>query len=283
MLNLMQVSQYLCSTCDSVLKETTEYIKIHSLREECPSCGSMLAESLTRRSIRPQVKIAPPKIQTADTLLLKLRFDILKIDSFIGLAATDLCCISGYGANLLLTRLCVRSLLPERYGGLNSPYVIVADVGNRTDVYGAVNFARQYGMNKENVAERILVVRAFTVHQVRRLLSVELPKIIQKNQVRSVIVPGLLNAFDGDPNMRMKDVKKEIAKIMKAINELSTEVLVVTSLQEGRYADLVLVEFKKRISLGQEKHARFAAELYNYGNRKTVSLTDREMLIVHKK
>jgi hypothetical protein len=283
MLNLMQVSQYLCSTCDSVLKETTEYIKIHSLREECPSCGSMLAESLTRRSIRPQVKIAPPKIQTADTLLLKLRFDILKIDSFIGLAATDLCCISGYGANLLLTRLCVRSLLPERYGGLNSPYVMVADVGNRTDVYGAVNFARQYGMNKENVVERILVVRAFTVHQVRRLLSVELPKIIQKNQVRSVIVPGLLNAFDEDPNMRMKDVKKEIAKIMKAINELSTEVLVVTSLQEGRYADLVLAEFKKRISLGQEKHARFAAELYNHGNRKTVSLTDREMLIVHKK
>jgi hypothetical protein len=44
-----------------------------------------------------------------------------------------------------------------------------------------------------------------------------------------------------------------------------------------------LPEFKKRISLGQEKHARFAAELYNQDNRKTISLTDREMLIVHKK
>jgi hypothetical protein len=43
-------------------------------------------------------------------------------------------------------------------------------------------------------------------------LSVELPEIVQKYQVRSVIVPGLLNVSDEDPNIRMKDAKKEIAK-----------------------------------------------------------------------
>jgi DNA-directed RNA polymerase subunit RPC12/RpoP len=82
MLNLMQViRQYLCSTCGSVLKETSEYIEIHSLREECPSCGSMLSESLIRRSLRPEAEISAPKIQTADTLLLKkLRFDIPSLD-----------------------------------------------------------------------------------------------------------------------------------------------------------------------------------------------------------
>lgn len=131
-----------------VLKETLEHIEIHSLREEeeCPSCGSTLAESLIRRALRPKVKISPtPKIQTANALLLPkklLIFDIPKIDCFIGLVATDLCCISGYQANLLLTRLCIRSLLPENYSGLNSPYVMVADAGNYIDVYGAVNFAR---------------------------------------------------------------------------------------------------------------------------------------------
>jgi hypothetical protein len=83
------------------------------------------------------------KEEKAPLLLQKsLRFDIPSIDSFIELTATDLCCISGNGANLLLTRLCVRSLLPERYGGLNSPYVMVADAGNHIDVYGAINFAR---------------------------------------------------------------------------------------------------------------------------------------------
>ena len=288
MLNLMQViCQYLCSTCDSVLKETAEYIEIHSLREECPRCGSMLSESLIRRSLHPKAEISAPKIQTADTLLLKkLRFDIPKIDSFVGLAATDLCCISGYGANLLLTRLCVRSLLPERYGGLNSPYVMIADAGNHTDVYGAVNFARQYGMSKESVAERILVVRAFTVHQVRRLISVELPEFVHKYQIRSVIVPGLLNVFnDEEPNMRMKDIRKDISKITEAINELSASVLIVTSIQqEDKRSEPVLRAFKKRINLLQkEKQGTLKAEIYNQGDSKVVNLTERELKIIPKK
>jgi hypothetical protein len=288
MLNLMQViCQYLCSTCDSVLKETAEYIEIHSLREDCPSCGSMLSESLIRRSLRPEAEISAPKIQTADTLLLKkLRFDIPKIDSFVGLAATDLCCISGYGANLLLTRLCVRSLLPERYGGLNSPYVMIADAGNHTDVYGAVNFARQYGMSKESVAERILVVRAFTVHQVRRLISVELPEFVHKYHIRSVIVPGLLNVFDDEEaNARMKDIRKDISRVTEAINELSARVLVVTSIQQGgRHSEPVLRAFKKRINLLQkENHGTLKAEIYNQGDSKVVNLIERDLKIIPKK
>ena len=288
MLNLMQViRQYLCSTCGSVLKETSEYIEIHSLREECPSCGSMLSESLIRRSLRPEAEISAPKIQTADTLLLKkLRFDIPKIDSFVGLAATDLCCISGYSANLLLTRLCVRSLLPEMYGGLNSPYVMIADAGNHTDVYGTVNFARQYGMSKESIAERILVVRAFTVHQVRRLISVELPEFVHKYQIRSVIVPGLLNVFeDEEPNMRMKDIRKDISRITEAINELSARVLVITSVQQrGRHSEPVLRAFKKRINLLQnENHGTLKAEIYNQGDSKVINLTERDLKIIPKK
>jgi hypothetical protein len=257
------------------------------LREECPSCGSMLSESLIRRSLRPEAEISAPKIQTADTLLLKkLRFDIPKIDSFVGLAATDLCCISGYGANLLLTRLCVRSLLPERYGGLNSPYVMIADAGNHTDVYGAVNFARQYGMSKESVAERILVVRAFTVHQVRRLISVELPEFVHKYHIRSVIVPGLLNVFDDEEaNARMKDIRKDISRVTEAINELSAKVLVVTSIQQGgRHSEPVLRAFKKRINLLQkENHGTLKAEIYNQGDSKVVNLIERDLKIISKK
>jgi DNA-directed RNA polymerase subunit RPC12/RpoP len=295
MSNLMQVishHQYLCSTCGSVLKETTEYVKIHLLREECPSCGSILAESLIRRTLLPEAKISTPKIQiqTADTLLQlnKLRLDIPAIDSFIELTARDLCSISGYGANVLLTRLCIRSLLPERHGGLNSPYVMVADAGNHTDVYGAINFARQYGLSKKNVAERILVVRAFTVHQVRRLISVELPEIVQKYQVRSVIVPGLLNVFDDeDPNMRKSDVKKEVSRIMEAIIELSARVLVVISVQQegsSSHSESALRAFKKRINLLQkDKYSTLKAEIYNQGDSKVVNLTERELKIISKK
>jgi DNA-directed RNA polymerase subunit RPC12/RpoP len=279
----MQVSQYLCSTCGSVLKETAEYIEIHSIKEECPTCGSMLSESLERRPLESQIKIPPPMIQKASTLL-RLRFDIPKFDSFMGLGSTDLCCITGYHSNLILTRLCVRSLLPERYGGLNSPYALLADTGNRTDVYRAINFARQYGLNKEQVGDRILVIRAFTVSQVIKLLSAELPRLIRKYHIKSVVIPGLLNTVDEEePSMKEREAEREIGKIMKSVIEISSKVLVMTSIQrEGKYADWVLSEFKKHINLVNEKDERtITAELNNRGDRKTVSLIERDLKIIH--
>jgi hypothetical protein len=103
-------------------------------------------------------------------------------------------------------------------------------------------------------------------------------------QVRSIIVPGLLNALDEDPNMRMKDVKKEITRTMKAINELSTGVVVVTSVElGGRLSEPVLCTFKKRIQLVQkEKHGNLKVELYNQGDSKVVNLTERELKIIPK-
>jgi hypothetical protein len=240
----------------------------------------MLADTLKRQPIKPRLQI--PQFQTADRLL-KFRFDIPKIDAFLGLATADLCCITGYGANLILTRLCVRSLLPERHGGLNSPYVMVADTGNRSDVYGAINFARQYGMNKESVAERILVIRAFTVPQVRRLLSAELPKIISEYQINCVIIPGLLNTIDEEPSMRVKEAKKEIGKMMKSVNEISRRVLVITSVQQGKYTKWVLPEFNKRIDLENPKNRRLTTQLYNQGNAIKISLAERELKIIQRR
>jgi hypothetical protein len=142
-------------------------------------------------------------------------------------------------------------------------------------------------MSKKNAAERILVVRAFTVHQVRRLISVELPEIVQKYQVRSVIVPGLLNVFDDeDPNMRKRDVKKEVSRIMEAIIELSARVLVVISVQQGSssHSESALRTFKKRINLLQkDKYSTLKAEIYNQGDSKVVNLTERELKIISKK
>jgi hypothetical protein len=281
----MQVNQYLCSRCRSVLKQTSEYIDIHSIKEECPSCGVLLTESLERRPLEPErrIKLPPPTIQKASTLL-RLRFDIPKFDSFMGLGSTDLCCITGYHSNLILTRLCVRSLLPERYGGLNSPYALIADAGNRTDVYRAINFARQYGLNKEQVGDKILVIRAFTVSQVVKLLSGELPKLIRNYHIKSVVIPGLLNTIDEEePRMKEKEAKREIGRIMKTVTEISSKVLVVTSIQrEGKYADSVLPEFKKHINLIGEKDGRtISAELNNQGERKTVSFVERDLKIVN--
>jgi len=56
-------------------------------------------------------------------------------------------------------------LLPERYGGFGSHHVIIIDAGNSSDIYQCVNFARQYGLDIKDMLRRIVVSRAFTVHQ----------------------------------------------------------------------------------------------------------------------
>jgi hypothetical protein len=46
---------------------------------------------------------------------MKFKYDIPKIDSFMPLAMSGLLCVVGYKeANMLLTRLCVRALLPSK-------------------------------------------------------------------------------------------------------------------------------------------------------------------------
>jgi hypothetical protein len=63
--------------------------------------------------------------------------------------------------------------------------------------------------------------------------------------------------------MRMREVRKEIARIMEAIKELSSKVLIVVSIQDDKYKERVLPEFKKRINLGNEKHGRLTTAV-NY-------------------
>lgn len=306
----MRVSQeYLCSTCGSVLKETTEYIEICSLgEEECPNCGASLAESLITKKKEEQqhhyhyhyhqqqhtTNIEPrlasfPKIQTAYDLM-KFKHDIPKIDSFMPLATSGLLCVVGYKeANLLLTRLCVRALLPSKHGGLDSPYVIVVDAGNKSDVYQTVSFARQYGMDFRKVLNSIIVTRTFTLHQLKSIiLSGELTKAISKHQAGIVAIPGLLDLFD-DPNIKQKEAKRVIGRIMKSLDATSSKLPVIISIQENnKYTKLVSASrataIKQIIRLTDAKYGRLNTELYNQGNRKkSISLTEKEMKIVQRK
>jgi predicted RNA-binding Zn-ribbon protein involved in translation (DUF1610 family) len=296
------LSQYLCSKCGSILRETTIEIDISSsgVDEECPNCGASLAETLITKKkkhqqqkhittvIEPKLLPSLPKIQSAYDLM-KVKYDIPKIDSFMSLPIYGLLYVVGYKANLLLTRLCVRALLSTRYGGLDSPYVIVVDAGNKSDVYQIVNFARQYGMDFRKVLDRIVVTRTFTIHQLKDIiLSGELTKAIQKHQAGIVVIPGLLDLFD-DPNIKQKEAKRVIERIMKSLDVTSSKLLAIISIQESnKYAKLVFAPratttIKQIIRLTDVKYGRLAAELCNnnQGDRKrSISLTEKELKIV---
>jgi Rad51 len=274
-----------------------------SVDEECPNCGASLAYTLTRQQQHQRTVIEPklllssssiPRIQTAYDLL-RFKSDIPKIDSFMPLASSGLLCVIGYKeANLLLTRLCVRALLPSKYDGLDSPYVIVVDAGNKSDVYQTVSFARQYGMDFKNVLDRIIVTRTFTIHQLKSiLLSDELTKAIQKHQAGIVAIPGLLDLFD-DPNIKQEEAKRIIGRIMKSLDDTSSKLLVIVSVQENnKYTKLVSASrtssttIKQIIRLTNTKGGRrLNAELYNDKQidrkKKNISLTGKELKIVQR-
>jgi Rad51 protein len=92
-------------------------------------------------------------------------------------------------------------MLPKRHGGIGEGYskIIAIDAGNSSDVYQVVNFARQYGLEIKGVLKNIFVSRIFTIYQLARLITHELPRMI--GQLASdrnnhlIVVYGLLHLF----------------------------------------------------------------------------------------
>ncbi len=101
------------------------------------------------------------RFKTAYDYLNKITFTIngLNTDLLVG----DIVSIIGISRiiNLILTRICVSSLLPKRHGGLckrnlNSNLFIL-DAGNSTDVYQFVDFMKQYGLDIKKTLQKIIV------------------------------------------------------------------------------------------------------------------------------
>jgi hypothetical protein len=57
--------------------------------------------------------------------------------------------------------------------------------------------------------------------------------------------------------LRVKEAKKQIGKIMKMVNEISRRILIITSIQEGKYTESFLPEYHKRIHLCNSMRRRF--------------------------
>jgi len=91
--------QYFCSSCGKILKNnTTLEVQNQQIKEECPSCGALLIDTLQNRTVSasvPQqgvVTNATPKsveFRTAfhqiEDISVKFAFDIHKIDSLLNL------------------------------------------------------------------------------------------------------------------------------------------------------------------------------------------------------
>ena len=170
--------------------------------------------------------------------------------------------------------------------------ILLALQSNKLNVYQTVNFARQYGMDFKNVLNRLIVTRTFTIHQLKSIiLSGELTKAISKHQAGVVVIPGLLDLFD-DPNIKQKEAKRIIERVIKSLDAISSKLLVIVSIQENnKYTKLVSASratttIKQIIRLTNAMYGRLNTELYdNQNNRKkSISLTEKDLkMIVQRK
>jgi len=96
--------------------------------------------------------------------------------------------------NAILALICVSSLLPRKYGGFGNgkmnlnKNLFILDCGNRTDVYQYVDFIRQYGLDIKKTLRRIIISRAFSVHQLTDSIVCEAPIFIQKYNLNLIIL-----------------------------------------------------------------------------------------------
>jgi len=190
------------------------------------------------------------RFKTAYDYLNKITFTIngMNIDLLVG----DIVSIMGISrvTNLILTRICVSSLLPKRHGGLckrnlNSN-VFILDAGNSTDVYQFVDFMKQYGLDIKKTLQKIIVSRVFTIYQLIHFLVYELSKIIRKYNINLVVIP--------DPQLHMKEAKSLIREIAAALRKISVmnnnnnyNVLLLASLPSNNELSSPILDVTHRI------------------------------------
>ena len=116
------------------MKVSTLAVQKEQLIEECPGCGALLSNTLQKVRLSPLLlqsqqvpcDLTPKSVdfQTAyrqiQDLNIRFAFDIEKIDSLLDLQSTGTLCIVGEQkfTQILIDRLCVHSMLPRRYGGI---------------------------------------------------------------------------------------------------------------------------------------------------------------------
>jgi hypothetical protein len=189
-------------------------------------------------------------------------FDIAEIDSILDLSdrGGSICIVSGrksrdgdswHANNTLVTRLCVRALIPRRHGGFGSPYVIFIDAGNCSDIYKCVSFIRQYGLDQQKTLDRIIVSRPFTIHQLACLIIYEVALVLQRTDARLVVISDLLRMFIQDPQIDPDEALWLVKEIARSLRKLSRQVLVVVSLHEcpPQFHSLLLSLFDSQIHI----------------------------------
>ena len=190
---------------------------------------------------------------------------------------------------MIVTRLCVRALMPKRIGGFDSPNIIIIDGGNSLDFYLFVNFAGQYGLDIKRILQQIVVSRAFTVYQLTDLIITQIPRIIQCYNSKVVIISNFLEMFLREPRLGIREAEYLIREIKQSLTKtkILQNVLVIMSWNHNiqrscRYNNILSSIFEKRVEIiGKNKDKADLAELFvnTYNNCTDKSIKRSQILL----
>jgi hypothetical protein len=107
-----------------------------------------------------------------------------------GFALGDVAVLHGSSALALSMLLCVRAQLPPEEGGLGTNVVFV-DGGNSFRLYDASLIAQFYGLDPQEVLERIFISRAFTAYQMTHLIFRRLKRAVEEFSAKLVVISDL--------------------------------------------------------------------------------------------
>jgi hypothetical protein len=137
-------------------------------------------------------------------------------------------------------------------------------------------------MEARSVLRSIIISRAFTIHQLARLIIRSLPEAISRFDTKVVVISDLLEMFLDDPQIRQREARYLLGEILKAIAKLPDDILVLLSLYNAtsKYDGMILSSFGKRIAIVNEEN-RLKVRLFN--NQDMLSefpLVDADLRIV---
>ena len=215
-----------------------------------------------------------PSLRTAYDYLdrINLKIGRINLDLFPG-DSLNILGSSSVLTNTLLTKVCVTSLLPKRYGGLcNSSMVFILDAGNNTNVYQFIEFIRRWGMSIKSTLNRIMISRAFTIHQLTNFIVNEIPNLIEKYSMNIIALPSLLEMFCQNAELDIKEIQCVFKVIEKAFRKISRKknILLVTSVTLNNQIPIIelaqrmlLNIFNKNIEINKNKtNDRLTVRIY---------------------
>lgn len=269
------VLQYYCGNCSNVLKEVESEIQLSHSIEPCPYCGTLLSDTLQKRTVAQKPRLLSTVFQKASRLP-KLTLDIPQLDQVLHfLTPNQEVCIAGIYTQNLIERLCVRAQLPHRYGGLDTT-VLLIDGANSSDIYQCVDFAQQYGLDVKKVLSKIISSRSFTVYQLANLIINELENAIKQYDAKLVIISNLLHFFTNDPYLDTKEIKAILKQVIKSLQKIENCLVVVSLGFPTQYDEMVLQLFSKIIIINQSYHA-LSVNIKDGMTKNTVLLKNEEL------